>query len=340
MSPSLGAYETRVIVASGPIRQPVGGGVSWRAIVVGVDASPPSGDAAAMGVQIAQAAAVPCTLVHGCRLTFDPPATAEYLGDVERLVEHHLEAARRRLTSELRDRVPPDVLAALDVRLGPPAGVVAEVAHERQADLIVVGGKHHTALARWTGGSTALHLVRVTDVPLLVVGPRPGPLRRVLLAVDLSYALEPTFEFAQRFARLCRAEMRALYVAEPLPAIAELPVALSDEAFFAEAEDRFHRAMEPLRARTSFEAVVRRGSASQTVAQEATTWNADVVVVGSHGKGWMHRLLVGSVTEQLLNALPTSLLVVPVPAPAGGRRHRTPAPGARAAVEHRRETVP
>jgi nucleotide-binding universal stress UspA family protein len=313
--------------------------LAWKAIVVGVDASLASGDAATMGVRIAQAAGVPCWLVHGCRLTFDPPAMAEYLSDVERLVEHHVEAARRQLTSELKSRVPADILAALDIRLGQSAGVVAEVAHERQADLIVVGGKHHTALARWAGGSTAHHLVRITDIPLLVVGPRPGPIRRVLVAVDLSYALEPTFEFAQRFAELCRAEVRVLYVAEPLPVIAELPVALSDDAFFADAEDRFHRAMEPLHARASFEAVMRRGPASRGVAEEAAAWNADVVVVGSHGKGWIHRLLVGSVTEQLLNALPTSLLVVPVPAPAHARRDRAASQGAHAAPGHQRETV-
>jgi len=34
--------------------------------------------------------------------------------------------------------------------------------------------------------------------------------------------------------------------------------------------------------------------------------------MGSHGKGWATRVLVGSVTERLLNHLPTSLVVVPV----------------------------
>ena len=43
------------------------------------------------------------------------------------------------------------------------------------------------------------------------------------------------------------------------------------------------------------------------------------VVVGSHGRGWMERLLIGSTTEQLLNQLPTSLLVVPVPRPVKTR---------------------
>ena len=49
----------------------------------------------------------------------------------------------------------------------------------------------------------------------------------------------------------------------------------------------------------------------ETILAEAAEWKADLLVVGSHGKGWAERMLVGSVTERLLNHLPTSVLVVP-----------------------------
>jgi len=61
--------------------------------------------------------------------------------------------------------------------------------------------------------------------------------------------------------------------------------------------------------------VVRQGIALDAIADEATAWRADVIVVGSHGKGWVDRLVIGSVTEDLLNDLPTAVLVIPVPAP-------------------------
>jgi nucleotide-binding universal stress UspA family protein len=61
------------------------------------------------------------------------------------------------------------------------------------------------------------------------------------------------------------------------------------------------------------ERLVRYGGAVETILREALDWRADLLVVGSHGKGWAERLLVGSVTERLLNHLPTSLLVVPTP---------------------------
>jgi hypothetical protein len=62
--------------------------------------------------------------------------------------------------------------------------------------------------------------------------------------------------------------------------------------------------------------VIRRGRADEEIAEEVAAWHADLLVVGSHGKGWIDRLLIGSTTERLLNRLPTSLLVVPIGRPA------------------------
>jgi hypothetical protein len=56
--------------------------------------------------------------------------------------------------------------------------------------------------------------------------------------------------------------------------------------------------------------------ALEAILREAAEWRADLLVVGSHGKGWAERVLAGSVTEGLINHLPTSLLVVPIAAAA------------------------
>ena len=61
---------------------------------------------------------------------------------------------------------------------------------------------------------------------------------------------------------------------------------------------------------------MRRGRAAAAITSEVRQWNADLVVMGSHGKGWVDRLLIGSTSERLLNVLPTSMLVVPVSRPA------------------------
>jgi hypothetical protein len=56
-----------------------------------------------------------------------------------------------------------------------------------------------------------------------------------------------------------------------------------------------------------------------------------MVIVGSHGKGFMERMLVGSVTERLLNQLPAPLLLV-VPAGRHAQRQAKAMEGATEAV--------
>jgi hypothetical protein len=55
------------------------------------------------------------------------------------------------------------------------------------------------------------------------------------------------------------------------------------------------------------------------------------VVVGSHGKGWVDRVLIGSTTERLLATLPAGLLVV-----STGRRPAPPRMPPKAGVRTRR----
>jgi nucleotide-binding universal stress UspA family protein len=63
--------------------------------------------------------------------------------------------------------------------------------------------------------------------------------------------------------------------------------------------------------------LVLRGDAEIEIRRQVSQWQPDLLVVGTHGKGVVDRLLMGSVTHHLLNDLPASLLVVPLPAEAG-----------------------
>ncbi len=48
----------------------------------------------------------------------------------------------------------------------------------------------------------------------------------------------------------------------------------------------------------------------QTVADEATTWGADLVVVGTHGRRGVGRALLGSGAEQIVRMSPVAVLTV------------------------------
>lgn len=284
-------------------------------IVVGVDASPESGAAAAAAYQIAQAAGVRCQLVHA---TSDVRSALDLAGtgvSVDSLQLAMLARARNDIVAALAERVPRPVLDTLIVRIGRPAVVLNEVIEELNGQMAVLGGKHHSTLGRWLGGSTVQQAVRRLTVPLLVTAGDLRPRPRVLIAVDLSYAAHPTIERATAFARLLGGPLHALHVVEVVPPIPEAALPPAGTEYQAWSRERVERELWTLLPIPDHHKVIRPGVAVETIAQEAMAWRADVIVVGSHGKGWVDRLLIGSVTEDLLNDLPAAVLVVPVPAP-------------------------
>jgi nucleotide-binding universal stress UspA family protein len=205
--------------------------------------------------------------------------------------------------------------------------VLNDVLEERKAELLVLGGKHHSALGRWIGGSTALHMARTIDVPMLVTGDTQGGFRRILVTVDLSSGARLAIDAAERFAGLFDASLRVLHVVEPLPLLPELPTVLTDDGVMEQSERELERAVWPLIHHENADRMVRRGHAAEVISAAADEWCADLVVMASHGRGWVDRILIGSVTEKLLNRLPTSVLVVPmITAPARNTRaHQRPA---------------
>jgi nucleotide-binding universal stress UspA family protein len=52
------------------------------------------------------------------------------------------------------------------------------------------------------------------------------------------------------------------------------------------------------------------GSAKKIIVKEAEDWEADLIVVGSHGYGFLGRALLGSVSDAVIHHAPCSVLVV------------------------------
>src|SRR5437867_9881469 len=210
--------------------QPGGGPMSWQPIVVGVDASPEAAGAAAFAFRMSQRAGTSCHLVHAAR---DVWASVGVEEGVDELWHALIDQARANITTTLKNVVPKELADDLTVRLGRAPLVLKEAVRELGAEFVVLGGKHHSALGRWLGGSTSLNVARTTEVPLLVTAGAPMAIHRVLVAVDLSGAARPTLAAAERYAARFGAELRALSVFEPLPVVPEAPVAYNSSEYYA-----------------------------------------------------------------------------------------------------------
>jgi len=304
--------------------------MKWQPIIAGVDGSPESLRAASLAWRIARAADTRCVLVHAVPDVWVPGGLEPLVNSAE-VFDQIVAKMLAYIGKELSSEIPEAIWHSLVARAGRPGVVLDQVAREVGAGLVVVGGRHHGALVRGLGGSTAHHLVRTSPAPVLVVNASGRAPQRMLVATELSGAASPTLSTAARYADILDAQLRVVHVVEPAKFPMVVPLSLDMSEFEERSRAEFDRLVETELSRVlPDDRVVRRGRADEEIAEEVAAWRADLLVLGSHGRGWIDRLLIGSTTERLLNRLPTSLLVVPINRPAQRRPEPVRAPARRA----------
>jgi len=198
------------------------------------------------------------------------------------------------------------------VVLGSPAPVLADAAAEVRADLLIVGAARGSRLGRAILGTTAQRVLRAARVPVLVARrPLPAPPKRVLLTTDLSELSAAVHETALDTVDLffhAPIQVRSLLVLAWSPVPSPLTPEVLDRAARAELES-FLRGRG--RVGPPVEAVVRTGILADEIVAEAREWNADLLVVGTHARGWGARMMLGSVAEASLRDAPCNVLAVP-----------------------------
>lgn len=145
-------------------------------------------------------------------------------------------------------------------------------------------------------------------------------IRRILCPTDLSEIAPRAFEHALALARFHQAEVELAYVSEPLLPGPVAPATYPPWAILDPAvRGRLGAALEGLAAPAAgtgvrVETSVREGRVVHEILERARGWPADVIVMGTHGRGGFERWVLGSVTEKVLRKSPCPVLTVPPPA--------------------------
>jgi len=61
----------------------------------------------------------------------------------------------------------------------------------------------------------------------------------------------------------------------------------------------------------TIQTLVKEGGFAKTILKSAEELQVDIIVLGSHSQKWLENILVGSVTESVINASSIPLLIVP-----------------------------
>jgi nucleotide-binding universal stress UspA family protein len=144
-------------------------------------------------------------------------------------------------------------------------------------------------------------------------------LRNILCPTDFSDFSQRALAHAATLARWYEARLTVLYVSSLAPAVAGFPPLVSPITLEPLTRERLLEELkgfaEPATAGgVKTELVVREGPAAAQIVEQARTGAADLVVMGTHGRGGFERLMLGSVAEKVLRQAPCPVLTVSKPA--------------------------
>lgn len=280
-------------------------------IVVAVDGSPASTVAAGWAAREAAMRNIPLTVVHAVST---PTATFPPVPYPESLVtslEDEGKKAIMHATKVAEDAMPADRAVPIGRKLVYAAPAPALLKMSDTAEMIVMGSSGRGLLARGLLGSVSSTVVRHANCPVAVVrdeelpDPRNAP---VLLGTDGSPASELATEIAFDEASRRGVDLVAIHAWSDAAVVDVFEI--DWPAVEGEAERTLAESLAGWQERypdVTVHRLIAQDRAARHLIDKSET--AQLVVVGSHGRGSLSGLLLGSVSNAVLHAVRVPVIV-------------------------------
>jgi nucleotide-binding universal stress UspA family protein len=145
--------------------------------------------------------------------------------------------------------------------------------------------------------------------------------QRILCATDFSDTAEAAWEIACDLARVHQAELILVHVFLEMPlyqAYAEIPSPNVQQIWEEQrqwVEQALHERVQAAAGRgLTARPLLRTGPAATELTDAAADERADLIVIGTHGRTGLNRLVIGSVAERVVRIAPCPVLTVKPPA--------------------------
>lgn len=226
------------------------------------------------------------------------------------------ETAQRRwyLREQLREqqvRVGIDRHWPVEIATGDPATIITTLAGNIGASLVIMGLGGHGFLDRMVGDETVLKVLRVAALPVLAVGPDSAGLPlNVLAAVDFS----PSSVRAVSLAMELMSPLGRITLAHIIPPNHENTNWLTSSSVHHGATGRSFDQLTAAIDTRGIEHIDRKivvGETQRALHDLSETLQPDLIVAGSHGYGFLRRLVLGSVSQELVRTSHCSVLIAP-----------------------------
>jgi len=287
------------------------GGVSLKTVLCATDLSDCSQHALAQAAELAEAFDAKLVVVHAIEIWDD---RYDFLmKDLERRLE---EEANDKVEQELAhfgksEKVPVEVV----IRKGNASIEVLKTIRETKADLVVVGSHGKGALDRLILGSVAEKLLHLSPVSVLVARPSGKPdFTRILCGADISPTSATGLQWAVDLARRDRLDGISVVNCFEVPT-GYLEAGMTYDIARSKLLDIHTAELDKLLAKykgskVDLERIVEEGPVAETIVKVADQKDADLIVIGTHGRSRLAAFFLGSVSVKIVRQSPISVLAV------------------------------
>ncbi len=216
------------------------------------------------------------------------------------------------------------VAVRCEILNGNPAEEIIAFANKEEGSRIMMATNGQSGFTRWALGSVAEKVSRVTNQPIILIrakGSKPdvrqrGFFSKVLAPLDGSRESEVTLPYVEELARDMQAEVILLQVLVPEGFIASQLRVMDPDSLKAFTKDY----MEKLARDMQEKGLNARSVLLETrkdVAKEINNYTAqnyiDLVVMSTHGRSGLRRMILGSVADEVLHEGNTPIMLIRPP---------------------------
>jgi len=144
--------------------------------------------------------------------------------------------------------------------------------------------------------------------------------KTIIVPTDLGEGTEATLDYAVEISRAFGARLHLLHVVGiPVLGMPEMGIAYSDTMMDGMMADDLHaleHMIEARRGEADFDRpLIRSGDPRDAINETAKELHADLIVMATHGRRGVARVLLGSVTEMVVRTAPCPVLTMKSPEP-------------------------
>lgn len=259
-------------------------------------------------------------------------ASESKASDVEHLYRSYLERVCQEIESRLRQLQVANPRIHDHILRGHPASEILSYADSNNIGLIIIASRGAAGTGPWLLGDIASKVLRASTCPVLLVRSPAAEaaisqnrlIQKILVPLDGSKTGEAALPAAEALARPFGAELVLFQCLEPIfqaaPYNVAFPQQLGLEKIEAETRAYLGGVSKLLHERgANVSTVIESGRAPETIIDYARTNAMDIIAMSTHGRSGIGRWVFGSVTDKVLQAGDTAVLVVRAGQPVPGK---------------------